>query len=102
MMLKPGAAPSPFRHVAAGNKMLDMPRVDETIIRMTLGNMRSLGVRRLFATCLTCHLETTINVDAWPDDVEVPSFGPRMRCMRCGHLGATAIPKSIGRRERSP
>jgi hypothetical protein len=29
-----------------------MPRFDEPIHPMTLGNMRSLGVHRLFATCL--------------------------------------------------
>jgi hypothetical protein len=43
---------------------------------MTLGNMRP----------------TEFNVDAHPDDVPVPSFGPRMRCSKCGKLGATAIP----------
>jgi hypothetical protein len=32
------------------------------------------------------------NVDAYPDDATVPSFGPRMRCSKCGHLGAYARP----------
>ena len=113
---------------------------------MTLGNMRSLGVRSLFATCRTSDHETTVNVDAWSpshpmdpkrnangyhqkqrqrhrktnrirvhlstslpalgtkshrthsDNVPVPSFGPRMRCGRCGILGATAVPNWIERR----
>jgi hypothetical protein len=30
---------------------------------MTLGNMRSLGVRSLFATCLACGSKTEVNVD---------------------------------------
>ena len=28
----------------------------------------------------------------YPDDVPVPSFGPRLRCERGGHLGADARP----------
>jgi hypothetical protein len=45
---------------------------------MTLGNMRKLGVRSL--------------ADGWPDDVAVPTFGPRMVCTRCGIMGADARP----------
>jgi len=30
---------------------------------MTLGNMRSLGVRKLFATCRTCGHHTEVDVD---------------------------------------
>jgi hypothetical protein len=40
--------------------------------------------------------------DQWPDDVPVPSFGPRMRCTKCGKLGATAIPNWVERRESEP
>src|SRR5262249_48318321 len=47
---------------------------------MTLGNMRQNGVRGLDITCLHCGHHTEVNVDRWPDDVSVPSFGPRMRC----------------------
>ena len=41
-----------------------MLRFDEPIYPMTLGNMRSLGVRRLIATCRYCGRETEVNVDA--------------------------------------
>jgi hypothetical protein len=57
-----------------------MARDDEPIRPMTLGNMRQNGVRGLFVTCGSCCYHSEINVDAWPDDVPVPSFGPRMRC----------------------
>ncbi len=79
-----------------------MPRSDEPIGPMTLGNMRSLGVRSLFATCLACGSKTEVNVDAWPDDVPVPSFTRHMRCTRCGNLGASAIPNWIERGNSLP
>jgi hypothetical protein len=55
---------------------------------MTLGNMRENGVRSLLVTCsnVTCR----VDVDAYGDDLFVPSFGPRMRCERCGQRGADA------------
>jgi hypothetical protein len=41
-----------------------MPRSDEPIRPMTLGNMRQNGVRGLDVTCSTCGYRTEINVDA--------------------------------------
>ena len=41
-------------------------------------------------------------MDDWPDDATVPSFGLRMRCSRCGKLGATAVPNWIERADRLP
>jgi hypothetical protein len=35
-------------------------------------------------------------------DVPVPSFGPRMRCTKCGHLGATARPNWIEWADKLP
>jgi hypothetical protein len=59
---------------------------------MTLGNMRANGIRSLFVACPCCHHQVASNVDHLPDDVEVPSIGPRMVCTRCGHIGADARP----------
>jgi hypothetical protein len=51
---------------------------------MTLGNMREHGVRSLSVTCWQCHHETIINVDHWPGETKVPSFGPKMVCTKWG------------------
>jgi hypothetical protein len=53
---------------------------------MTLGNMRELGVRGLAVSCLNhaCRHETVISADDYADDIEVPSFRPRMKCSKCG------------------
>jgi hypothetical protein len=64
----------------------------EPIVPMDLGNMRSLGVHSLTVSCETCHHETVVNVDSWPDHMTVPSFGPRMVCTRCGASGAEVRP----------
>ena len=53
---------------------------------MNLGNMREQGVRGLSVTCLNhaCRHHTVVNVDSYPHEVEVPSFGFRMKCSKCG------------------
>lgn len=61
---------------------------------MTLGNMRQNGVKTLAVYCdgRNCHHEAVIDVSAYPDEVAVPSFDPRMACTVCGAIGADARP----------
>ena len=59
---------------------------------MTLGNMRELGVRSLAVSCSICHHAARLDVDSYPDDSTVPSFGPRMVCTCRGIIGADARP----------
>jgi hypothetical protein len=69
-----------------------VPRFDQPIQPMTLGNMRGLGVRSLAVSGWNCHHQAVLSADRWPDDVAVPAFGPRMVCTRCGIVGADARP----------
>ena len=52
---------------------------------MTLDNMRMNGVRDLLVICLThrCEHNATFNVDAYPGELPVKWFEPRMRCTKC-------------------
>jgi hypothetical protein len=61
-----------------------------TGLPMILGNIRAKGIRTLAAWCLGrgCNHHRVLDVDTYPDDVLVPSFGPRLRCEHCGHGGA--------------
>jgi hypothetical protein len=69
-----------------------MPRFDQPIEAMTLGNMRELGVRSLDVSCWNCHHEAVLLADGWPGDVALPTFGPRMVCtLVCGIIGADAL-----------
>jgi hypothetical protein len=60
----------------------------------TLGNMRANDVRTLAAWCLGrgCNHFRVLNVSGYPDHMPVRSFGPRLRCERCGLLGADTRP----------
>jgi hypothetical protein len=60
---------------------------------MTLDNMRENGVRSLAVSCWICHHRAILNAEPWPDDLSVPTFGPRLVCTRCGIVGADARPK---------
>jgi ribosomal protein L37E len=59
---------------------------------VTLGGMRALGVRSVYATCSACGYASTVNVDDWQDDVLIESFGPHVKCAKCGHLGGNVRP----------
>jgi hypothetical protein len=43
---------------------------------MTLGNMRSLGVRSLFVTCELCHHAAVLSAERWGDATLVRGIPP--------------------------
>jgi hypothetical protein len=61
---------------------------------LTLGNMRQLGVRGLIISCLDpqCRHEAIFSADDYSDEIEVPSFAPRMVCSKCGGKRVNARP----------
>jgi hypothetical protein len=69
-----------------------MAKARYPITPMSLGNMRSLGVRSLDVSCELCHHAAILPADRWPDAVLVRDFRPRMVCTRCGIIGADARP----------
>jgi hypothetical protein len=73
-----------------------MARFDQPIEPMTLGNMRELGVRSLDVSCWNCHHQAVLSADRWPDDVALPTFGPRTGC---GIVGADG--RRIGKSRRA-
>jgi hypothetical protein len=64
------------------------------INRAALLCMRENGVRTLAVWCLGrgCNHSHILDVSAYADNVPVPSFGPRLRCERCGNVDADARP----------
>jgi hypothetical protein len=73
-------------------RLMTKPRFNDPIEPMTLGSMRANGVRSLFVSCWNCHHRAVLGADRWPDDVPVPTLGPRMVRTRCGIVGADARP----------
>lgn len=58
---------------------------------MTMGNMRSLGVRSILVTCTPCGHTGQVNCDRWPDHLPTPDVELHLRCSRCGAKEVTSI-----------
>jgi predicted DNA-binding ribbon-helix-helix protein len=59
---------------------------DESGPPITLASLRQLGVRGLLLVCFDpkCRHEATFGVNDFADEIELPSFAPRMVCSKCG------------------
>jgi hypothetical protein len=70
------------------------PRKRETFEPVTLGHIRSHGVRELLVYCnsIACNHQTTMNADDLSDETVIRPLGARMVCTRCGHRGGDVRP----------
>jgi hypothetical protein len=62
--------------------------------KITLGEMRSSGPRRLLVHCADylCSHSVTIDASQWLDDVRLSDLEPKFTCRACGHRGADVRP----------
>jgi hypothetical protein len=62
--------------------------------KISLGEMRSSGVRGLVIYCADYHCSHSIAIsaDRWPDDVRLSDLEPKFTCQACGHRGADIRP----------
>jgi hypothetical protein len=62
--------------------------------KITLGEMRGSGPRRLLVYCgdYRCAHSIVIDSDRWPDHVRLSDLEPKFICQACGHRGADIRP----------
>jgi hypothetical protein len=61
---------------------------------VTMGHIRSHGVRYLLIYCSTgfCHHSAVVDADRWPDDTVLLNLNRKAVCTRCGMIGADVRP----------
>ena len=62
--------------------------------KITLGEIRASGLRRLLVYCAEyeCARSVTIDAGRWPDHVRLSDLEPLFICLACGHRGADIRP----------
>jgi len=62
--------------------------------KITLGEMRSSGVRGVLIYCADYHCSHSIAIsaDRWPDEIRLSDLEARFTCKACGHRGADVRP----------
>jgi hypothetical protein len=70
---------------------------------VTLGHIRSHGVRQLLIYCsagLYCYHSAVVDADRWPDETVLLDLGRRAVCTKCGIIGAQMRPNWDDRPKR--
>jgi hypothetical protein len=67
--------------------------------KITIAEMRSMGLSRVLVYCADYKCARHIVVDAaqWPDDLRLSDLEPRFVCKVCGHRGGDVRPLFEGR-----
>lgn len=62
--------------------------------KITFGEMRASGVRRVEISCgdYKCAHTVSMNADQWADQVRLSDIEPRFVCKVCGHRGGQVRP----------
>ena len=62
--------------------------------KITLGEMRRSGPRRLLVYCADyrCAHHVEIDAERWPDQVRLSDLESKFTCQACGHRGADVRP----------
>jgi hypothetical protein len=62
--------------------------------KITIGEMRSSGVRGVLVYCsdYRCSHSIAISADRWPDHIRLSGLEPKFACQACGHRGADVRP----------
>jgi hypothetical protein len=62
--------------------------------KITLGEMRQSGLRRVLVYCsdYRCSHSVAVSADRWPDHVRLSDLEPRFTCEACGHRGGDVRP----------
>lgn len=60
-------------------------------LKITLGEMREMGVRGVLVYC-HCGHHVALSADRWPDEVRLSDIEPRFVCQGCGCRGADVRP----------
>ena len=62
--------------------------------KITFGEMRRSGVRRVLVYCRNyhCNHHSMMNADRWPDQLRLSDVEPRLICHACGNRGSEIHP----------
>jgi hypothetical protein len=70
--------------------------------KITLGEMRESGARRLHVFCgdYKCSHSVVIDTDCWPESLRLPDLEAMFVCRVCGHRGCDVRPDYQGAEPR--